>query len=358
MTKDLFVNATILISFVSIIYQVFRNNGLSRKSSIKHRILSGTIWGLMGIPLIIFGVNVTPTIIIDFRNIALILSAFFGGFASVAVTGIIIGLFRILHTGVTSSSIAANLVLLGIIIGTGFLSNLKIPSWKKWFGMVLYSLILSSVAFFLLIQDSGMRLKVITTYSISTGIVGALVYYYVELLSSYGKMTLKWKNEAIKDFLTGLYNVREFDRVFNDLTRWAREQGEPLSLLLIDIDYFKKINDNYGHSEGDHVLRDLGALLWSTCRGTDKIFRIGGEEMAILLPDCDLLKALEVAERVRLAVMTSPFQTNHGDQFRVTVSIGVATYAEPVSNTEALKESADNALYKAKHDGRNQVQHV
>lgn len=156
------------------------------------------------------------------------------------------------------------------------------------------------------------------------------------------------------DALTGLHNrgvfnmemKREFDR--------ARRYGRELSLLLFDIDHFKKFNDSYGHQVGDQVLHELGTLVSLNCRSNDLAARYGGEEFALVLPETPLESALIKAERLRKMIMSHPFSAEQ-TRLSVTVSLGLATLEDSMANSEEFIKAADDALYRAKEAGRNQV---
>jgi diguanylate cyclase (GGDEF)-like protein len=157
---------------------------------------------------------------------------------------------------------------------------------------------------------------------------------------------------AATDPLTGLFNRRALKQEATmAMARLKRHQGQ-MYLLLIDIDYFKKINDQYGHPMGDKVLVQLASLLKSLSRLTDTVSRIGGEEFVILLPDTNQAGALKVAEtlRIRVSCMDIPELTDSYGP--LTISIGCAEYTQDMSFNRAI-ENADNALYKAKNNGRN-----
>jgi diguanylate cyclase (GGDEF)-like protein len=159
---------------------------------------------------------------------------------------------------------------------------------------------------------------------------------------------------ASYDALTGLRNrgvfnlelKREFDR--------ARRYGREMSLLMFDIDHFKKFNDTYGHQAGDRVLREIGELMSMNCRSNDVAARYGGEEFAIILPETPMENALIKAERLRKVVVCHPFATE-GTALSVTISLGLAMVEAWMQKPEDLIEAADRALYKAKQGGRNQV---
>jgi len=163
------------------------------------------------------------------------------------------------------------------------------------------------------------------------------------------------EQESTLDFLTGLNNVRQFDNALNEAFLNVKNKNERLSILIIDIDFFKKVNDTYGHLAGDSVLQQLGIVLSSSCRSFDIVSRIGGEEFSVILPDCPMEQAIEVAERLRLAVEMNKFIISNETKINITISIGTATYPDNVNNLENLINTADTALYSAKRSGRNKV---
>jgi two-component system cell cycle response regulator len=160
---------------------------------------------------------------------------------------------------------------------------------------------------------------------------------------------------SITDGLTKLHNHRYFQdelaRAFEESQRYQR----PLSLAMIDIDFFKKINDTYGHAVGDDVLKGAARLYRDSVRSTDLVARYGGEEFAVMMPETSLQDAISFAEKIRNLVESTPFATQAGD-VTATISLGVASV--PHSRVHSAKElivAADKALYRAKKNGRNQV---
>ena len=166
----------------------------------------------------------------------------------------------------------------------------------------------------------------------------------------------KLRELAIRDELTGLYNHRYFqDTLESELTRCNRYE-HPLSLLLLDLDYFKKVNDTYGHPAGDHVLREVAATLSKLVRNSDIVARYGGEEFAIILPETALTGGKVLAQRVRRGIEQLQITFEKQD-IPITVSIGLACTdmeKDGLNRTEIISRS-DQALYKAKHEGRNRV---
>jgi diguanylate cyclase (GGDEF)-like protein len=173
-----------------------------------------------------------------------------------------------------------------------------------------------------------------------------------ELLASNRRLALL----SITDGLTQLYNHRHFQeelaRAFEESSRYER----PLSLAMIDIDFFKKINDSFGHAAGDQVLQAVSRIFHENIRSSDLAARYGGEEFAVMMPETDREDATAFAEKIRKAIEQSPIAT-HAGEIPATVSVGLATYPRSqMASARELIESADRALYRAKHGGRNQVQ--
>lgn len=157
------------------------------------------------------------------------------------------------------------------------------------------------------------------------------------------------RQSASTDGLTGIANRRNFDVTLDRYLARAVGTLEPVSLVLLDIDPFKRLNDEHGHQVGDDVLQQVAALLVEHARLIDVPARYGGEEFAVVLPECDQAEALVVADRLRSAIAAAPGMTP------VTVSAGVATFPQHAATGEGLIRAADEALYIAKGAGRDRV---
>ncbi|MDA9403892.1 PleD family two-component system response regulator [Bradyrhizobium sp. CCBAU 45389] len=161
---------------------------------------------------------------------------------------------------------------------------------------------------------------------------------------------------AITDALTGLHNRRYMESHLATLAEQAATRGKPLALMILDIDYFKSINDNYGHDAGDDVLREFAVRVRKSIRGIDLACRYGGEEFVIVMPETDLHVAGMVAERLRRSIAGEPFAIHKGSKrIEVTISIGLTTLEQKGEAVADVLKRADTALYRAKHDGRNRV---
>jgi two-component system cell cycle response regulator len=176
---------------------------------------------------------------------------------------------------------------------------------------------------------------------------------YAERLRDNFQMSMEM---AITDALTSLHNRRYMESHLGTLVDEAAARGKPLSLLILDIDFFKSINDNYGHDAGDDVLREFATRVRKSIRGIDLACRYGGEEFVVVMPETDVAVAAVVAERIRRRIAAEPFAIQKGSgAINVTISIGIAALAAASDNAETILKRADQALYRAKRDGRNRV---
>ncbi|MFC5512461.1 diguanylate cyclase [Massilia jejuensis] len=168
------------------------------------------------------------------------------------------------------------------------------------------------------------------------------------------RLRVSLRQQSIIDPLTQLYNRRYMDEVLKrELARSSRN-GAPLSVLVLDLDHFKRINDTFGHEAGDAILRKVALTLRENIRSGDVACRMGGEEMVVLLPECGIENAIKRAETLRLAIAANDV-LHQGQPIGATASIGVASYPEHGASVQALVHAADLALYEAKHSGRNRV---
>ncbi|MFC1748687.1 diguanylate cyclase [Pseudomonadota bacterium] len=166
---------------------------------------------------------------------------------------------------------------------------------------------------------------------------------------------LRLQEMATHDGLTGLLNRRQFNLILQESIDRQARYGRPVSLAMIDIDHFKRVNDTYGHPAGDAVLVELAKRLARQARAIDRVCRYGGEEFVVLLPETDAAGASVFAQRLCDAMATEQWELGNGTQITVTVSIGIASCPEHASEPLALLTAADKALYTAKETGRNRI---
>ncbi|HWD25839.1 MAG TPA: PleD family two-component system response regulator [Rhizomicrobium sp.] len=161
---------------------------------------------------------------------------------------------------------------------------------------------------------------------------------------------------AITDQLTGLHNRRYMSRHLDNLVSQAGRNGKPLAFLILDIDYFKSVNDGHGHDIGDEVLKEFAKRISANVRGIDLACRYGGEEFVVVMPDTEMSLAYSIAERLRKSIETTPVVISRAPgKLNITISIGIAGSEGTSDSADALLHRADQALYSAKRAGRNRV---
>jgi len=237
---------------------------------------------------------------------------------------------------------------------TYFLIIAAAAFWKDVRCSLALALLVSSVYGCLLFWSEGletakiMRIPFLFTASIFYG-------YFAQMAAKEHALRESAERESQTDFLTSLPNRRFFqDRLDEEFARALRYQ-RPLSLLIVDVDNFKVVNDSLGHPCGDAVLQNIGKTLAESKRGSDCVARVGGEEFAVILPETDLDGALAAGERVCRDIRERPLQTAE-HTLTVTVSIGVSSLMEGTRNSSDLYADADRALYLAKGRGKNRVE--
>ncbi len=160
----------------------------------------------------------------------------------------------------------------------------------------------------------------------------------------------RWRRDAVLDPLTGLLNRQGLHRRFHEVAEQARLTDSPVALVLLDLDRFKELNDHHGHARGDAVLREVAYVLRKELRSFELLYRIGGEELLLVLPGADLEAAREIAEKARRAI-----EESRPSELLVTASCGVCSELDERIEFESMFQAADRALYQAKHAGRNRV---
>jgi diguanylate cyclase (GGDEF)-like protein len=186
----------------------------------------------------------------------------------------------------------------------------------------------------------------------------ALTTYCKHLAMALSNIRLRerLRDQSLRDPLTRLYNRRYFEEAFNRELKRSERHHAPLSVVMVDLDHFKRINDSFGHDVGDEVLRAMGRMLPSQLRSEDTVCRLGGEEFVAILPSTSAEQAMAVAEKLRAATRELRFREIVGLQQGISCSLGVATYPQHGEDCDALLQAADAALYVAKNGGRNRAE--
>lgn len=185
--------------------------------------------------------------------------------------------------------------------------------------------------------------------------IGAPSCSIIDELASIRTEVRELRAQSQRDALTGLYNFRYLQNALDQEMERTRRTLQPTALIMLDLDHFKAVNDNYGHEVGNLVLKQTAEQIKSHLRKLDLGCRYGGEEFALILPNTRLPEALEVAERLRQLRESEPMRLDDGTSFQVTASFGVALYRGELISREAFVELADRQLYAAKAAGRNRV---
>ncbi|WP_191090681.1 GGDEF domain-containing protein [Niallia endozanthoxylica] len=486
MYRDLLMNLTLIISFLSISGQFFKESPMN--ATRRNQIFSGILAGILGCILMYFSINVTDILIMDLRNFTIIIATVYGGILSGGIAAIICIFGRVLLFGINPGSIGAVISIIVLIIVCGLLLKTKMSTFNKFMGMNGSSVIIMSILFIDLIDDpeklrqaliyfgfistiGGIIIYSLTNYisysnanfrklrlfekvidTTNQGVTitdkqGKLLYInggftritgyhsneviggshrilqsghhdkvfyrkmwddltktgqwmgeiwnknregqvypellnisevqnkhgqtvnYVAVFSDITEMKntenqLKEANEHLQklssiDGLTKISNRRTFDTSLEKEWNQALRYRHPISIIMLDIDYFKKFNDTYGHLGGDECLIRVAAALSDTVnRSSDVVARYGGEEFAMILPDTNEQNALHIAEKVRsnIELLNIPHK-NSLISDHVTISAGVVTiFPEEQIKLVELLLHADQALYKAKEHGRNRVE--
>ncbi|MFC5471716.1 GGDEF domain-containing protein [Cohnella suwonensis] len=318
----------------------------------KSKLVIGGIFGLLGIVQMLISIRVSPTVIMDLRSLAVVCAAIFGGLHASVLASLIIAAGRILLFGGLTEAAALSSISITITgIGCGLIVRYVRDYRKAWVYLLTFSAVLPAIVVYLLLREKS--IEVIPVFLPVYLVGGVIIAYVIHYLDKTKSLFLKYEKEATKDHLTGLMNVRSFDIRFNDAVGHAAAAQSSLSVLLIDIDFFKKVNDTYGHQAGDEVLKQFAAVLVDYAGAEHAVYRKGGEEFIVILEKCPRAHARKMAEAICEGVRGFAFQLPDRTRLQVTASIGVATY--PDIGRESLLESADNALYEAKRTGRNRV---
>lgn len=348
--KDLFINFCIISTFLffgNALFRSVRNN--QRISPLMLKILTGIFLGIFGLVQMQFTFKLDNGTLLDLRQIPIIVATVLGGGLTGIITTILISIGRLwFSTSITIVSFLGIANACITFIAAYFVFRAQLSFRRKWLFTALLST-LNSLLFFLVWTgfSKGITLLLFMVVLFSSFIFTCVL---IERLRRYNQIYDAMSKEVQFDFLTGLYNYRGFIYKYNQL---SQEKKIPFSLLLLDIDYFKVINDQYGHSAGDAVLAQFAEVLHNSVRSYDYCFRKGGEEFAIILEHVEeQAEAIKWAETIRKNVEEYKFLIPDDRTVSLTVSLGIGFY--PLYSCDELLDKTDHALYEAKRSGRNQ----
>jgi diguanylate cyclase len=354
MLAQFFVNICIFITFL-FLSGIWSKKYTAIKNSQGYSIWSGVLFGLLGISVMFFAIHANDQTRMDLRHLAPITAAAYVGWIPTIISSFLIGIARMVLFGINQSAVTGSIVIVLTGLICSFISVRKMNRFLKIIIMNFSGLVLIFVG--LNINLDSEIIWSIFPFQVGISFIGSLfIYMTAEYIEKSNELFWQLEKSATTDYLTSLNNVRQFDAIYNQEIQKAKEKKEKLSLLLIDIDHFKKVNDTYGHPAGDEVLKQLGTVLVRISRSFDIVSRNGGEEFSVLLLDCPIVHALEIGERIRAAVAAYHFILPDQSTLRITVSIGAATFpGNKEEEGDDIFKEADKALYQAKRNGRNQV---
>lgn len=345
MLSAFFVNFCILVTFTSIGSLTY--TGREDHHALR-RALRYLISVLAGISLVLYGVPLMEGVRADFRGVPVLLAGLFGGPLPALAVAFPILVYRLWIGGVGAHAGALFIVLVALFAGTlhfRFAQNRL--TWRDaWVPFAIFALANLTL---LLVPSSGPHLLRTAWLPVTLfqGLATLVAFTVVSLRFRAVGHTATLRGIAYLDALTSLHNRRQFDE---DLPALSTEEGT--FLLLLDLDHFKALNDSCGHPFGDRVLRELAVLLQQGMRGTDRVYRMGGEEFAVLLRQTSLTSATCVAERLCSQVREQLSTRVGRPDLTITISAGLTRCtAEP----DETVSTADRLLYTAKRSGRNRV---
>ncbi len=354
MILRLFICACIMISFISMSHIGMKNEMINRKKNLFFDVIIGLVSASLAIILIKQPIVLNPDVIFDFRYLPILLTVMYTGTLPAVVSVCLVGLFQIVDGGFVFSDVSS--VTMSIVVLISFILLCKfVQGIKKWIFSLLALYLIMGITKVITAGLYLFSLKNIVIYILSYSLLTLIIYKYSEHLCLLIETQKKLENEATVDYLTGVNNVRQFERSLHEVSQLAIRKEENLSILFMDIDFFKKVNDTYGHPVGDTILKKTADLLVETVRVFDVVSRNGGEEFSVLLLDCSQEHAVKIAERIRKKIESYEFEVDETTKIHITISIGVASYPTTSQNIEGVLDDSDKALYEAKRSGRNKV---
>jgi diguanylate cyclase len=351
--EEYIINLGLMISFIYLTSLLYKHFLMNADGDLKEITLV-VIAALTGWVSMYFGIHLTESVIFDLRFVPLIIASLYATKRRYIVwVGIGTGLMRFTF-GFSLAAAVGFINMLFLALVSVLISHLT-RSWtyrRKMWTVVLTLNVLNTLIIALLgvIPINDVLRMIMPTVFPANILLSLLLVWIVKDMIDEHVNKLDLMDKAGRDPLTKLYNRRTFLRYFKKYS--DDEEIFPLSLGFIDIDYFKKENDQYGHATGDRVLQHVSALITGSLRNVDIVARYGGEEFVVLLPDCSREDARMIMERVRETVEGHPFRHN-GVSIAITLSVGIS--ATPGVEPKELLEAADRAVYLAKNRGRNRV---
>jgi len=343
------IQSTSQLALMAIAFGVVERQAWPRAArSVAH----GIVFGCGAVIAMMAPTHIGTGVIVDSRALIIGFAAAFGGWPAALVAVAISGCYRLWLGGVGAAPGVAGIAV-AALLGLGWRHALRPRTRIKARHLVALGLVVSCYLFTAVVMgyaSPASLLGLIGPYMVTTSVVASvLLGLFVDRELNQIAREEQWKTRAMTDPLTALPNRRAFERGIAGL----RPDDRSAALLLIDLDHFKVVNDTHGHAAGDYVLQQVSMILRANMRNRDLLSRLGGEELAVLVPDANMAEAQVIAERLRRAIETLSIDWE-GRTITITASFGVAV-AMGTTPSKALFVQADAALYAAKRGGRNRV---
>ncbi|MEF2967628.1 diguanylate cyclase [Paenibacillus sp. M1] len=353
MLQGLINNFTLLTTFLFFGNMVWDKRQASRPNGNSGTgLILGLVLGLFGVGLMYYTFPINATVVADLRQLPILIAVSMGGWVPGVITTAIIFLYRLfLLNGLNMASVWGAANALGTLAIALSLLRGQHLSLRRWASALGLTAVLSMLIFTFILP--GEKWGPIAVFGLVFIVGGSFTFIMLHYLKRSGESLRIMREAAHRDFLTGLFNLRAFEIMMEQKIAYSDRYRIPFSLLLVDIDHFKQVNDTHGHPAGDAVLSQVAAVLRDTFRPGDHIARKGGEEFTVIVDECGADKIGIVAERLRRNMEGTRFVLPDGKELKITISAGSATY--PDVPRECLIERADRALYRAKASGRNRV---
>ncbi|KKC32714.1 GGDEF domain-containing protein [Devosia psychrophila] len=315
-------------------------------------LVQGLIFGCGGVISMMAPARIGDGIIVDARALIVAFAAAFGGWPAALVAVAISGTYRLWLGGLGATPGAAGIAV-AALLGLGWRYFLRPKTPIKARHLVVLGLVVSFYLFTGIVMGYSTMttlIAIIAPYMVAASVFASvLLGLFVDRELNQIDREQSWKTRALTDTLTTLPNRRAFERGIAGL----RLENKESALLILDLDHFKLVNDTHGHAAGDYVLQQVSMILRANMRNSDLLSRLGGEELAVLLPDTGTVKAQEIAERLRSAIESLDIQWE-SHTIKITASFGVSVAPGATPSNELFMQ-ADAALYAAKRNGRNRV---
>ena len=352
MLLQMFTLVCVLLTLQVVYYQLKIRLKLTMVNNFFEKILSGIASGIMAAVLSFYSIEFSFDISIGLAVTSLLIGLIYSGQLTFFIGYTIYGIWYFMNPFNMPALSVEMYTLIGIVI---FIVSLFIKSFSVYIKAILLILTytaLASFSIYLVSQNLHFTFITMSLYLILASISVYSGVIIISYMQNYVKMYERVESAANHDELTGLLNRRSFNRYLSEI-----DGNTATSLLLIDIDYFKMINDTYGHITGDMVLKKVSDTLKNVVPKDAPVGRVGGEEFSIILRDFSLSEVNTIAEKIRSDIEHLDIVANDNTQIvKITVSIGIAKSPEENTSIQELYDTADERLYIAKKLGRNQVQ--